>query len=44
VALLEHFAALEDPRTRRSPHDLMEKLLLTAICAVWSGADHGTVV
>jgi predicted transposase YbfD/YdcC len=38
VALLEHFADLEDPRTRRSPHGLME-LLLTAISAVLSGAD-----
>ncbi|WP_152565137.1 transposase family protein [Methylobacter sp. BBA5.1] len=28
------------PRTRQSPHDLME-LLLTAICAVLSGADSG---
>jgi predicted transposase YbfD/YdcC len=37
-AMLEHFADLEDPRTRRSPHGLME-LLLTAICAVLSGAD-----
>ena len=37
-ALLEHFADLEDPRTRQSPHGLME-LLLTAICAVVSGAD-----
>jgi predicted transposase YbfD/YdcC len=36
--MLEHFADLEDPRTRQSPHDLME-LLLTAICAVLSGAD-----
>ena len=37
-AFLGHFADLEDPRTRQSPHDLME-LLLTAICAVLSGAD-----
>lgn len=37
-ALLEHFADLEDPRSRQSPHGLME-LLLTAICAVLSGAD-----
>jgi len=37
-ALLEHFADLEDPRSRQSPHDLME-LLLTAVCAVLSGAD-----
>ena len=37
-ALLEHVADLEDPRSRQSPHDLME-LLLTAVCAVLSGAD-----
>ena len=37
-SILEHFADLEDPRTRQSPHSLME-LLLTAICAVLSGAD-----
>ena len=37
-ALLEHFADLEDPRSRQSPHSLME-LLLTAVCAVLSGAD-----
>ena len=37
-ALLEHIADLEDPRSRQSPHGLME-LLLTAICAVLSGAD-----
>jgi predicted transposase YbfD/YdcC len=37
-AFLEHFDDLEDPRSRQSPHDLME-LLLTAICAVLSGAD-----
>ena len=37
-AFLEHFEDLEDPRSRRSPHDL-EELLLTAICAVLSGAD-----
>ena len=37
-ALLEHFADLEDPRSRQSPHGLME-LLLTAVCAVLSGAD-----
>jgi predicted transposase YbfD/YdcC len=37
-SMLEHFADLEDPRTRQSPHSLME-LLLTAICAVLSGAD-----
>ncbi|MFO1418457.1 MAG: transposase family protein [Methylotetracoccus sp.] len=33
AGLLGHFAELEDPRTRRSPHGLTE-LLLTAICAV----------
>ena len=38
VGLLEHFAELEDPRTRCSPHGLLE-LLLTAIGAVLSGAD-----
>jgi predicted transposase YbfD/YdcC len=38
AGLLAHFADLEDPRTRRSPHGLLE-LLLTAICAVLSGAD-----
>ena len=35
---LDHFAALEDPRSRQSPHSLME-LLLTAICGVLCGAD-----
>jgi hypothetical protein len=35
---LAHFADLEDPRTRRSRHGLLE-MLLTAICAVLSGAD-----
>jgi len=35
---LDHFADLEDPRSRQSPHSLME-LLLTAICAVFCGAD-----
>lgn len=38
AGLLGHFAELEDPRTRRSRHGLTE-LLLTAICAVLSGAD-----
>jgi len=37
-ALLEHFADMEDPRTRQSMYDLQE-LLLTAICAVLCGAD-----
>ena len=37
-ALLEHFADLEDPRTRQSMYELQE-LLLTAICAVLCGAD-----
>jgi predicted transposase YbfD/YdcC len=36
--LLDHFAGLEDPRTRQSRHDLRE-LLLVAVCAVLSGAD-----
>jgi len=35
---LDHFADLEDPRSRQSRHSLME-LLLTAICAVLCGAD-----
>lgn len=43
VALMDHFAEVEDPRTRRSPHGLME-LLLTAICAVLSGADNWAAV
>jgi len=43
VALLEHFADLKEPRTRCSPHGLMERLL-TAICAVLSGADNGAAV
>lgn len=38
AGLLGHFADLEDPRTRRSRHGLLE-MLLTAICAVLSGAD-----
>jgi len=37
-SMMEHFTDLEDPRTRQSPHSLME-LLLTALCAVLSGAD-----
>ena len=37
-ALLEHFADLEDPRTRESPHRL-EEILLVAICGILSGAD-----
>lgn len=36
--LLDHFADLEDPRTRQPRHDLRE-LLLVAVCAVLSGAD-----
>ncbi len=35
---LEHFAGLEDPRTRESDYPLRE-LLLVAVCAVLSGAD-----
>jgi predicted transposase YbfD/YdcC len=42
-AFFEHFAELDDPRTRRSPHSLME-LLLTAICGVLCGADTWTGV
>ena len=38
AGLMEHFAELEDPRTRCSPHGLLE-LLLTAIGAILSGAD-----
>ncbi len=37
-ALLEHFADLEDSRTRQPMYDLQE-LLLTAVCAVVCGAD-----
>jgi predicted transposase YbfD/YdcC len=37
-AFLEHFAGLKDPRTRESPHRL-DEILLTAVCAVLSGAD-----
>ncbi len=40
---LGHFAELEDPRSRESPHRLME-LLFTAICAVLCGADSWTGV
>lgn len=43
MALLEHFEDLEDPRTRCARHGLME-LLLTAICAVLSGADNWAAV
>ncbi len=32
-SLLDHFADLEDPRTRQSRHDLQE-LLLVSVCAV----------
>ena len=42
-ALLEHFADLEDPRTRESPHRL-EEILLVAICGILSGADGWTSV
>ena len=38
TGLMEHFAELEDPRSRCSPHALLE-LLLTAIGAILSGAD-----
>ena len=37
-ALFEHFADLQDPRSRESRHDLQE-ILLVAVCAVLSGAD-----
>jgi len=37
-AFLEHFAGLEDPRTRETLHSL-EEILLVAVCAVLSGAD-----
>lgn len=40
---LDHFADLEDPRSRESSHSLME-LLLTAICGVLCGADSWTGV
>jgi predicted transposase YbfD/YdcC len=43
VGLLAHFADLEDPRTRCSPHGLLE-LLLTAIGAILSGADNWVAV
>jgi len=43
VGLLEHFAELKDPRSRCSPHGLLE-LLLTAIAAVLSGADNWVAV
>ena len=43
AALLDHFAALADPRTRRSPHGL-RALWLTALCAVLSGADSWVAV
>jgi predicted transposase YbfD/YdcC len=42
-ALLDHFADLEDPRSRQSPHALPE-ILLVAICGVLSGADGWTGV
>ena len=37
-SILDHFADLEDPRTRESPHRL-EEILLVAICGILSGAD-----
>lgn len=43
AGLMEHFADLEDPRTRCSAHDLLE-LLLTAIGAIISGADNWVAV
>ena len=38
AGLMEHFVDLEDPRSRRSPHGLLE-LLLTAIGASIGGAN-----
>jgi predicted transposase YbfD/YdcC len=43
AGLMEHFAELEDPRTRCSPHGLLE-LLLTSIGAILSGADNWVAV
>jgi predicted transposase YbfD/YdcC len=43
AGLMEHFADLEDPRTRCSSHGLLE-LLLTAIGAILSGADNWVAV
>ena len=43
AGLMEHFVDLEDPRSRRSPHGLLE-LLLTAIGAIISGADNWVAV
>jgi hypothetical protein len=43
LALLEHFEDLPAPRSRQSPHAL-DELLLTAVCAVLSGADGWTAV
>jgi hypothetical protein len=37
-AFLEHFAGLEDPRSRQPVHGLQE-MLLVAVCAVLIGAD-----
>lgn len=39
ASFLEHFSHLQDPRTRRSDYPL-EELLLTALCAILSGADN----
>lgn len=38
TSFLDHFSNLQDPRTRHSEYPL-EELLLTALCAILSGAD-----
>ncbi len=37
-SFLEHFAVIEDPRTRESPHRL-DELLFLSVCATIAGAD-----
>lgn len=39
LSILEHFSHLQDPRTRHLEHPL-DELLLTALCAILSGADN----
>ena len=39
LSILEHFSDLQDPRTRHLEHPL-DELLLTALCAILSGADN----
>lgn len=39
LSILEHFSNLQDPRTRHLEHPL-DELLLTALCAILSGADN----